>query len=77
MPLKTLLNIGIYATESYEQTDLDDFATRYAQLSHIELLVAKAAELRAIAQYQDIELPDDQRFSSIRRNLDVAASGLD
>lgn len=68
---------GICATESYEQTDLDDFATRYAQLSHIELLVAKAAELRAIAQYKGIELSDDQRFSSIRRSLDVAARGLE
>lgn len=66
----------IYATESYDQTDLDDFATRYAQLGHIKTLVEKLGELRVIAQYQDIELPDDERLSSIRRNLDVAASGL-
>jgi hypothetical protein len=66
----------IYANESYNQTDLDDFATRTAQLGHIKTLVDKASELRAIAQYLDVELPKDDRFSIMQRNLDVAASGL-
>ncbi|MAT45421.1 MAG: hypothetical protein CL609_24095 [Anaerolineaceae bacterium] len=67
----------VYSELEYKGADVDDFATRFAQLKQMTTLLEQSETLRAIARYGEVNLPEEKQFDPIRKKLGVAQSGLE
>lgn len=69
--LEKAFGYRVYQDDQVDQADVDDLATRKAEIEQARVLLQYGERLRAAYRYANLQLPDDPTLTSIRSALEL------